>query len=117
MTTVTARAYSLCGSADLLAAVFREDVEATRVRLGLPPKRPSHTLLTCRSCGEQRARGAGKKGQKLCVKCRAGVPVACEECETVVLRKRHDVFTAARRGAVHQFCGKHCQGVWLARTV
>ena len=106
--------YSPCRAADLVAAVFGVDSDQVRRNNGLPPK-VAPRIWTCRGCGlETTVRSDLAYNGWLCAVCSAPVPIACDECGKVVLRRRIDVLAAAKRGAKSQFCGKRCQGLWLA---
>ena len=96
---------SLCGAYRLVAAIFGKDPNKLLRQKGLlEPKR------RCRGCGRDIT--GENQGIRFCEACRL-IPVACEGCGEVILRRRQDVINAARRGQEHQFCGKRCFGAWV----
>ena len=103
---------SICGVANLLAAVYGQDPNIVKRHLGLPYR----TQKACK-CGI-RLESQNKSG--LCWKHwleSKRIEVACSGCGNLFERRAKEVIYSTNvRGYNHFFCNKKCKGRWLNKN-
>ena len=110
-TELTAKDISICGAANLIAALFEESPAKVYRHLGLAPP-----TGYCWQCGLEVA----EKGTGLCLDCQkaaAFIQVACSYCGALTRRRASAiVLFVSRYGYQHFFCSRHCMGMWAAQN-
>lgn len=105
---------SLCGSVDLLAAIFGQDREWLRSKYGLPSPYPH-----CMNCGNRLSAKRSIKSGFCSQKCRnlyAHIQVSCSECGTLFDCVQSRVIISTRRGYKRIFCSQRCLGKFAGRN-
>lgn len=110
---------SPCVAANFLGALFEVNPEKILARWGIAP--PSKRKLRyCRSCGAQLS--DLHRSRRYCGACRL-IPISCDFCGKVTYRHRKELIEYPSdqanpfrkgKGRRYLFCGKQCQGKWLA---
>ena len=90
----------------LLAAIFGEDRDKLLGRKGLVQPPP---VKRCKSCGAEVV--GRRQGARYCFEC-AFIPLACDWCGAITLRKRSEMMGGARRGYAHAWCSRNHQARW-----
>lgn len=100
----------------------RERVRQLLKNEGLPTRhhdqRQQYECLQCHTVYPHHRTYGDRQG--FCSRaCRAAyrqIPMVCEECGVVFLRRQSDVINAAKHGQQHIFCGRLCHGAWFGRN-
>ncbi len=101
---------SICGAADLTAAILGRNSSEIRLRLGLPTKRQYYSCLNCKKLTTRK---------RFCsTKCQweySHPQVKCDECHKIFRRAAIDLYRKSMKHS-HYFCSQRCRGKWLGEN-
>ena len=113
----TATNFTVCGIANLLAAIFGVDAARVRQRLGIPPERAKNYCLNCKKPVAKHRKCCSRKCQNEW----KHIKIECAVCGKLFARRQSRVLRflkqPQRNGKLqeHFFCSKSCCARWLGK--
>jgi len=105
--------HSICGVANLLAAIFDKEPQMVRLSLGIAKTVEVVECLVCHKIVSSKQTYRRTYCSRECHKQYNTVLLVCEQCGVTFPRPLSRVKAAAKQGYKHIWCGPLCRAQWL----